>query len=100
MRKRNHENIAIVGRVCRALGERMASYNYAVERPVVHAPSPLAAESERALTLLHTRIGQYCRSGRKALLPSKVRAAPAPGSGRRQVRCERPTAGRPRARAL
>jgi len=27
-RKRNHENTAIVGRVCRALSERMASYNY------------------------------------------------------------------------
>jgi len=39
----------------------MASYNYALERLMVHAPSPLAAESERAL--LHTRIGQYCRSG-------------------------------------
>jgi hypothetical protein len=62
-RKRNHENIAIVNRVCRALGERMLSYNYALERLVVHAPSPLAAESERALTLLHTRIGQYCRGG-------------------------------------
>jgi len=62
-RKRNHENITIVNRVCRALGERMVSYNYALERLVVHAPSPLAADSERALTLLHTRIGQYCRSG-------------------------------------
>src|SRR5215831_12247611 len=62
-RKRNHENIAIVNRVCRALGERMVSYNYALERLVVHAPAPLAAESERALTLLHARIGQYCRGG-------------------------------------
>ena len=35
----------------------MVSYNQALERLVVHAPSPLAAESERALTLLHTRIG-------------------------------------------
>src|SRR6266705_2665415 len=62
-RKRNHENMAIVNRVCRALGERMASYNYALERLVIHAPSPTAAERERALTLLHTRIGQYCRGG-------------------------------------
>ncbi len=29
------------------------------------APSPMAADSERALTLLHTRIGQYCRSGQQ-----------------------------------
>jgi len=45
----------------------MASYNYALERLVVHAPSPLAAESERALTLLHTRVGQYCRSGQSVI---------------------------------
>jgi hypothetical protein len=62
-RKRNYENIAIVDRVCHALGERMLSYNYALERLVIHAPSPLAADGERALTLLHTRIGQYCRGG-------------------------------------
>jgi hypothetical protein len=62
-RRRNQENIAIVMRVCRALGERMISYNYALERLAIQAPSPMAADSERALTLLHTRIGQYCRSG-------------------------------------
>ena len=62
-RRRNQENVAIVMRVCRALGERMVSYNYALERLVIQAPSPMAADSERALTLLHTRIGQYCRSG-------------------------------------
>jgi len=62
-RRRNQENLAIVMRVCRALGERMVSYNYALERLVIQAPSPMAADGERALTLLHTRIGQYCRSG-------------------------------------
>jgi hypothetical protein len=62
-RRRNQENVAIVMRVCRALGERMISYNYALERLAIQAPSPMAADSERALTLLHTRIGQYCRSG-------------------------------------
>ena len=61
-RKRNHENIAIVNRVCQAF-ERIVVAHHALERLVVHAPSPLAADSERALTLLHTRIGQYCRSG-------------------------------------
>jgi hypothetical protein len=66
-RKRNHENIAIVNRVCRALGERMVSYNYALERLVIHAPSPMAADSERALMLLHTRIGQYCRGGQSVV---------------------------------
>jgi hypothetical protein len=43
----------------------MVSYNYALERLVIQAPSPMAADSERALTLLHTRIGQYCRSGQQ-----------------------------------
>src|SRR5215813_4560326 len=70
-RKRNHENLAIVNRVCRALGERMASYNFALERLVIHAPSPMAAESERALTLLHTRIGQYCRGGPQSVVTVK-----------------------------
>jgi hypothetical protein len=64
-RRRTQENVAIVMRVCRALGERMVSYNYALERLAIQAPSPMAADSERALTLLHTRIGQYCRSGQQ-----------------------------------
>jgi len=64
-RRRTQENVAIVMRVCRALGERMVSYNYALERLAIQAPSPMAADGERALTLLHTRIGQYCRSGQQ-----------------------------------
>jgi len=70
-RKRNYENIAIVDGVCRALGERMVSYNYALERLVIHAPSPIAADGERALTLLHTRIGQYCRGGPQSVVTAK-----------------------------
>ena len=62
-RRRNQENVAIVMRVCRALGEHMISYNYALERLAIETPSPMAADGERALTLLHTRIGQYCRGG-------------------------------------
>jgi len=64
-RSRNQENIAIVIRVCRALGERMLTYNYALERMVIRAPSPLAADSERSLALLHARIAQYCRGGQQ-----------------------------------
>jgi hypothetical protein len=64
-RRRNQENVAIVMRVCRALGERMVSYNYALERLAIQAPSSMAADGERAITLLHTRIGQYCRSGQQ-----------------------------------
>jgi len=44
---------------------------YALERLVVHAPLPLAAECERALTLLHTRIGQYCRGGPQSVVTMK-----------------------------
>jgi hypothetical protein len=67
-RRRTQENVAIVNGVCRALGERMVSYNYALERLVIHAPSPIAADGERALTLLHTRIGQYCRGGPQSVV--------------------------------
>jgi len=63
VRHRNNENAAVVVLVCRALGERMSAYSYALERLVIRAPSPMAADSERALMLLHARIGQYCRGG-------------------------------------
>lgn len=72
-RRRNSENIAIVTGVCRALGERLTAYSYALERLVIHAPSPMAADSERALALLHGRVGQYCRGG-----PQNVAVVAAP----------------------
>jgi hypothetical protein len=58
---RNNENIAIVAWVCRSLHERGAAYRYALERLVIAAPSPMAAEADRTLTLLYARIGGYCR---------------------------------------
>jgi hypothetical protein len=58
---RNNENIAIVAWVCRSLHDRGAGYRYALERLVIAAPSPMAAEADRALTLLYSRIGNYCR---------------------------------------
>ncbi len=63
VRSRNNENVAVAAWVCRALRDRMSAYSYALERLVIRAPSPLAADSERALALLHARIGQYCRGG-------------------------------------
>jgi hypothetical protein len=57
---RNAENSAIVAWVCRSLMERTASYHYALERLVISTPSPNAAEVERSLTLLQTRIGADC----------------------------------------
>jgi hypothetical protein len=65
---RTKENAAIVRWVCRSLDERVAAYRFALERLVIEVPSGAAAEAERSLTLLKTRITQYCR-----LAPAHVR---------------------------
>jgi len=57
---RNNENTAVVEWVCRSLRERAISYRYALERLIVVAPSPNAAEGDRSIALLETRIGTYC----------------------------------------
>ena len=57
---RNNENTAIVAWVCRALHARTSAYRYALERLVIAAPSPAAADTQRAITLLQMRIAQYC----------------------------------------
>lgn len=59
---RTIENAAIVGWVCRSLHDRSASYRYALEHLVIAAPSASAAEAERSLNLLYSRIGNHCRS--------------------------------------
>jgi hypothetical protein len=53
------ENRNIILWVRGSLEERVASYRIALERMVIAAPSPLAVEAERQLTLLQQRIGQY-----------------------------------------
>jgi hypothetical protein len=58
---RNLENAAIVGWVCRSLHDRGASYRFALEHLVIAAPSASAAEAERSLNLLYSRIGIHCR---------------------------------------
>ena len=58
--RRNNENTAIVDWVCRSLRQRAASYRYALERMIIVAPSPNAAEGDRSLALLESRIGTYC----------------------------------------
>jgi hypothetical protein len=65
---RNAENSAIVAWVCRSLMERAASYRYALERLVISTPSSNAAEVERSLTLLQTRIGGYCPDAPAAIV--------------------------------
>lgn len=57
--QRMRENAAIVQWVQGSLNERVASYQIALERLVIAAPSPLAVEAERQLTLLRQRIAAY-----------------------------------------
>jgi hypothetical protein len=58
---RNHENGAVVGWVCRRLGERASGYRYALERLVIAAPSSSAAETDRTLNLLEMRVAAHCK---------------------------------------
>jgi hypothetical protein len=53
------ENRNIVLWVQGSLQERAESYRVALERMVIAAPSPVAVEAERALTLLQQRISGY-----------------------------------------
>ena len=57
--RRIAENKAIVGWVRESLREREASYQIALERLVVAAPSPNAVEAERSLSLLRQAIVGY-----------------------------------------
>jgi nitrate reductase assembly molybdenum cofactor insertion protein NarJ len=53
------ENRSIVQWVRGSLHERTESYRVALERMVIAAPSPVAVEAERSLTLLQQRISGY-----------------------------------------
>jgi len=53
------ENHNIVRWVHESLRERAESYAVALERMVIAAPSPVAVEAERSLTLLRQRIAGY-----------------------------------------
>jgi hypothetical protein len=57
--QRIKENRSIVLWVKGSLQERTASYRIALERLVIAAPSPVAVEAERQLTLLQQRISAY-----------------------------------------
>ena len=58
---RTNENAAAVSWVCRSLEGRTTAYRYALEHLVIAAPSAVAADAERAVNLLETRVGQRCR---------------------------------------
>lgn len=53
------ENRAVIRWVQKSLAARAAAYQYALSRLVVEAPSPMAAEAERSLTLLQSRIAAH-----------------------------------------
>ena len=53
------ENRNVVRWVRGSLSERAASYRVALERMVIAAPSAIAVEAERQLSLLEQRINQY-----------------------------------------
>lgn len=57
-RARMAENKLIVGWAHRSLVDRAAAYHFALERLVISAPSPMAAETERQWVLLKTTIPQ------------------------------------------
>jgi len=59
VRARVAENFAVIDWVQKSLRARAASYQLALERLVVEVPSPMAAEAERAITLLQTRIAAH-----------------------------------------
>ena len=56
---RMRENEGIIQWVGASLRERAASYQVALERMVLAAPSPMAVEAERSLTLLNQRLTAY-----------------------------------------
>jgi hypothetical protein len=58
-RARIAENVAVIEWVQNSMHARVASYQLALERLVVEAPSPTAAEAERSLTLLQSRIAVH-----------------------------------------
>lgn len=55
-KQRIQENGVIIGRVYRAMDQRVVAYRYALERLVISAPSPMAAQVERPLNELTRQI--------------------------------------------
>ena len=73
-RARVAENIAVIEWTQKSLHARVASFQLALERLVVETPSPTAADAERSLTLLQTRIAVH----RSVLHPEVADGSPAP----------------------
>jgi hypothetical protein len=58
---RINENVAAVTWVCRSLEGRVVAYRYALEHEAVAAPSPTAADADRAIDVLQQRAERHCR---------------------------------------
>jgi hypothetical protein len=69
--RRMAENKAIMRWVQESLHERAASYQIALERLVIAAPSPNAIEAERSLTLLRQHIGHQAAGHERQHMVSK-----------------------------
>lgn len=57
--RRVRENAHVVAIVQQSLADRVASYQFALERLVVITPSQQAVEAERSITLLQNQIARY-----------------------------------------
>ena len=57
--QRMRENEGIIRWTQTSLRERAASYQFALERLVIAAPSPMAVETERTLALFQQRLAAY-----------------------------------------
>jgi hypothetical protein len=57
--RRIHENELIIAWVCGSLADRAAGYRFALERLVIMAPSPEAADVERTLNEMRGQIARY-----------------------------------------
>jgi hypothetical protein len=57
--RRMNENAAIVAQVQRSLDQRVAGYRFALERLIIMAPSPTAAQVELMINQLRATIDRY-----------------------------------------
>jgi hypothetical protein len=57
--RRVRENANVVAIVQQSLADRVASYQFALERLVIITPSPQAIEAERSITMLQNHIARY-----------------------------------------
>ena len=75
------ENTLTIAWVEHSLNERCASYRFALEHLAVAEPEPIAADADRALTLLKQTID----ANRVVVVPVRFAVASAPAAARQQI---------------